>query len=101
MVVWGVWLLLMFVCGVSGAPVLSGSKFIARSDLVFRRCGTPRAARPPSEAAVWQSDPKFVRSRSLYRLAARLETQGKLKQSGELYDRGLAVRQFQCKSDLF
>lgn len=71
----------------AGNPVEYGSKYIIRSDILFKRENT-------NTDNSWQSDPYFLKAIEYYREAGNQEMSGNVEAAGELYERGLALRQF-------
>ncbi|AGF85712.1 hypothetical protein QJ854_gp070 [Moumouvirus goulette] len=71
-----------------GKPIISGTKYIIRSDLVFKRISGF------NEFSSWKNEPYFLKAIEYYREANIQEMLGNLQLSSELYERGLALRQF-------
>ncbi|BCS83736.1 hypothetical protein QLL95_gp0387 [Cotonvirus japonicus] len=71
-----------------GKPVISGTKYIIRSDIIYHR-----TSKSP-EFKTWKNNPYFLQAIEYYREANHQEMLGNIKLSSELYERGLALRQF-------
>jgi hypothetical protein len=69
-----------------GTEVIGGDKYIIRNDVIFER--------EEVDISHIYEDPDFEEAINLYREANNLETEGKVEEAGEYYERGLAYRQF-------
>ncbi len=70
-----------------GLPVLSGMKYIARTDVLFTRYENP------SSDDSWKVDDNYLRMTKYYKDAADAECMGNVAKSSELYERALSIRQ--------
>lgn len=70
------------------APVSSGNKFIARTEIVFNRYHNPYP-----DLNDWQEDPNYCKMLKYYREAAEAEHRQQIDLSSELYERALSIRQ--------
>lgn len=73
----------------SGDPLPLGStKYLIRSDVVFRRI-----IRPDDYNYAWQADPDFIQAVKWFREAMNRELDGDIEGASILYERSLALRQ--------
>jgi len=71
-----------------GAPTTSNEKYIIRTDLIFKR----NYSSSPPPLISWRDDSMFLEAISYYQKAFFYELRGKVKQSSECYEKGLALR---------
>ena len=71
----------------AGLPVISGTKYIIRSDVLFKNI-------TPSNDLSWMTNEYFLQAIEYYREAKHCEMKGDVKLASQLYERGLALRQF-------
>lgn len=71
-----------------GKPVTNGTKYIIRTDVLFRN------VKPLNNDGWWWENEYFLQAIEYYREANNQEMAGNVALSSELYERGLALRQF-------
>ena len=71
-----------------GKPIISGTKYIIRTDIIFDRVSDS------PDFNSWKKNPYFLQAIEYYREANVQEMKGNIKLSSELYERGLTLRQF-------
>lgn len=71
-----------------GAPLLSGTKYVIRSDIVFKRI-----SRPTTYNYNWRKHPDFLQAINYFRKAMNCELDGDLANASIYYQKELALRQ--------
>ena len=71
----------------SGMPVLNNTKYIIKTDIIFENIN-------PSKDNYFLNDKYFLQAIEYYREANNQEMIGNVKNASELYEKGLALRQF-------
>lgn len=71
-----------------GAQLLIGTKYVIRSDIVFKR-----TSRPETYNYQWQQHPDFLEAVHYFRKAIQYELDGDLKKASIYYQKELALRQ--------
>jgi hypothetical protein len=74
----------------AGDTVVSGTKYILRSDLVFTRTEFP-----DNYNYDWKKSPDFIQAVKYYREAFNQELEGNIEKASEMFERGLSYRQMQ------
>lgn len=74
----------------SGDPVFKGSKYIIRTDIIYKR-----VERPADYSYGWMKDEYYHKAIFLYREAINQELDGNLQKASILYQQQLAIRQTQ------
>lgn len=74
-----------------GAPIetINEKKYVVRSDVVFECYERPDSYDP----SLWRTSDLFLKSVGLYNDAKQYEMSGKINESSECYEKGLAIRQ--------
>lgn len=71
-----------------GEKVLIGTKYVVRSDIVFKRI-----CRPDLYDYSWRTDPDFLLAIDYFRRAMNCELDGDLESASIYYHKELAIRQ--------
>ncbi len=69
-----------------GAPVWNGQKYLARTDIVFKRYENPDVN------VTWTNNADYQKMVEYYLEAAQVESEGNVEKSSELYERALSIK---------
>lgn len=73
-----------------GCPVIKGTKYIIRTDIIFTRTHIPE-----NISYDWQNSENFINAINVLREAQNQEVDGNIEKASELYELGLSYRQLE------